>query len=75
MIVKQHIILLCRRNTQGMAARESSTSYNTKETEITRKPTLMDQIAQEEKQVFAAEFADIARRGANQKKQPSTQLK
>ena len=35
---------------QGMTARESSTSYNTKKTTvITRNPTLIDQIVQEGK--------------------------
>ena len=48
------------KHTREMTARESSTSYNTKEnTVITRNPTQMDQRAQKGKGGFAAVFADI----------------
>ena len=50
MVGKQHIFCKKEKHTRGMTAKESSTSYNTKEnTVITKKPTWMDQRAQEEK--------------------------
>ena len=58
-----------------MRARESSTSYNTKEnTVIARKPTRMDQRAQEGKQALQLYLQTSPNEGHYQRKHPLLQI-
>ena len=64
------------KHTQGITARASSTSHNTKEiTVITRKLTLTDQRAHEGNYALQQYSRLSSEEGGYQKKHPSTQMK